>query len=275
VEAAYQPASHGAAGEVGLNEKIGVRVAVRAALAVAGVGVGTTGMAVAQDDVAVQQKVRVTGSRIKRVDVEGPQPLTIITREEIDRSGDLNVADVIRQTTYNTFGSQSQQSGSTSQTLNAVNLRGLGPDKTLVLVNGRGLAGAPTEQGTVQNLTLIPLAAVERIEVLRDGASAIYGTDAIAGVINIITRKDYEGMHLSADWGRPTQNGGDEDAYSITGGVSGARGNVTFAFDSQQRGLVYDADRDFSADGASGFGYPGTYFAFLSTEDPRNPTGGF
>jgi len=275
VEAAYQPAPRGAAGEVGLNEKIGVRIAVRAALAVTGVGVGTTSMAVAQDDVAVQEKVTVTGSRIKRVDVEGPQPLTIITREEIDRSGDLNVADVIRQTTYNTFGSQSQQSGNSSQTVNAANLRGLGPDKTLVLVNGRRLAGAPTEQGTVQNLTLIPLAAVERIEVLRDGASAIYGTDAIAGVINVITRKDYEGMHLSADWGRPTQNGGDEDAYSITGGVSGARGNVTFAFDSQQRDLVYDADRDFSADGASGFGYPGTYFAFLSTEDPRNPTGGF
>ena len=67
--------------------------------------------------------------------------------------------------------------------------------------------------GSAVNLNTLPLAAVERIEILRDGASAIYGTDAIAGVVNIITRKDYEGVHLSADWGRPTQNGGDEEYY--------------------------------------------------------------
>ena len=259
-----------------MDKSSGVRGAVRAALAaLSGVAIGTAGTAIAQDEVAVQEKVTVTGSRIKRVDVEGPQPVTVISREEIDGSGNLNVADVLRKTTYNTFGSQSQQSGNTSQSLNSINLRGVGADKTLVLVNGRRLAGYAAEQGTVQNLTLIPLAAVERIEVLRDGASAIYGTDAIAGVVNIITRKDYEGVHLSADWGRPTQNGGDEDAYSITGGVSGAKGNVTFAFDSQQRDLVFDADRSFSSEGASALGYPSSYFAYLATDDPRNPTGGF
>ena len=111
--------------------------------------------------------------------------------------------------------------------------------------------------------------------MLRDGASAIYGTDAIAGVINIITRKDYEGLHLAARQGRPTQNGGDEDAYSITGGVSGAKGNITFAFDAQQRDLVYDGDRSFSAVGTSLAGFPSSYFAYLATEDPRNPFGEF
>jgi len=255
-----------------MNHKVGVYQAVKAALAaVAGVSIG--GVAIAQDDVAVQQKITVTGSRIKRVDFEGPQPVTVIDREDIERSGDLNVSDVIRRTTYNTFGSFRQSSGNTSQSLNAANLRGLGPDKTLVLVDGRRLAGAPTEQGTVQNLTLIPVAAVERVEILRDGASAIYGTDAIAGVINIITRKDYEGIHLSARQGRPTQNGGDEDAYSITGGVSGAKGNITFAFDAQQRDLVYNADRSFTAEGTSAVGFPGSYFAYLDTNDPRNPFG--
>jgi len=257
-------------GQVGMEKKLGVHRAVRAALAaVTGMSVG--GMAVAQDDVAVQQKITVTGSRIKRVDIEGPLPVTVIDREDIERSGDLNVSDVLRRTTYNTFGSFRQRSGDSRQSVNAVDLRGLGPEKTLVLVDGRRLAGAPTEQGTVQNLTMIPLAAVERIEVLRDGASAIYGTDAIAGVINIITRKDYEGIHLSWDAGRPTQNGGDEDAYSITGGVSGAKGNITFAFDAQQRDLVYNADRSFSAEGISSFGFPGSYFAYLTTDDPRNP----
>jgi len=257
-----------------LEKSSTVQRAVQTALAaLTGASIGS--IAVAQDDVAVQQKVTVTGSRIKRVDFEGPQPVTVIDRDDIERSGDLNVADVIRRTTYNTFGSFRQRSGSSAQSVNAANLRGLGEDKTLVLVDGRRLAGAPTQQGTVQNLTLIPLAAVERIEVLRDGASAIYGTDAIAGVINIITRKDYEGIHLSADQGRPTQNGGDEDAYSITGGVSGSKGNITFGFDAQQRDLVYDADRSFSDAATSSFGFPGSYVASLATDDPRNPFGEF
>jgi iron complex outermembrane receptor protein len=249
--------------------------AIRTALAAStGLAVYIPGVA-AQDDVAVQQKITVTGSRIKRVDFEGPQPVTVIDREAIDRSGNLTVADVVRKTTYNTFGSFRQSSGSTSQSVNTIDLRGLGPDKTLILVNGRRMAGAPTEAGAAQNLTMIPMAAVERIEILRDGASAIYGTDAIAGVVNVILREDYEGMHLSAKWGRPTQTGGDEDSYSITGGVSGARGNLTFALNNERRDIVFDGDRGFSSESTSSAGYPGSYFAFLSTEDPRNPTGQF
>jgi iron complex outermembrane receptor protein len=259
-----------------MSERALVAKAIRAVLA-AGTGatVGLSGAAVAQDDVAVQQKITVTGSRIKRVDFEGPQPLTVIDREAIDRSGNLTVSDVIRQTTYNTFGSLRQRSGSSSQSLNTVNLRGLGPDKTLVLINGRRMPGSGTDAGEIQNLTMIPLAAVERVEILRDGASAIYGTDAMAGVVNVILRKDYEGVNLSADWGRPTQTGGDEDAYSITGGIGGARGNVTFSFSAEQREIIFNADRSFSAEFTSAAGFPGSYFAYLATDDPRNPTDGF
>jgi iron complex outermembrane receptor protein len=262
--------------EVRMSERALVARAIKAALAAGtGVTLGVSGTVVAQDDIAVQQKITVTGSRIKRVDFEGPQPLTVIDREAIDRSGNLTVSDVVRQTTYNSFGSFQQRSGNSSQSLNAVNLRGLGADKTLVLINGRRMPGSGTEAGEIQNLTMIPLAAVERIEILRDGASAIYGTDALAGVINVILRKDYEGMHLSADWGRPTQTGGDEDAYSITGGIGGARGNVTFSFNAEQREIVFNADRSFTAEATSGAGFPGSYFAYLATDDPRNPTGGF
>jgi len=259
-----------------------LRLAIRAALATgAGIGLVATDLAIAQsdsgdpatDNVAVQQKITVTGSRIKRLDFEGPLPVTVIDREEIDASGDLTVADVVRRTTYNTFGSQVQGSGQGSgQGVNGVNLRGLGEDKTLVLINGRRMAGAPGWAGNIQNLSVVPLAAVERIEILRDGASAIYGTDAIAGVVNIILRKDYEGVHLSADIARPSQSGGDEEAYSIVGGVTSAKGNVTFAFAKQERDIVFGADRSFTADRLSSFGFPGSYFAYLTTDDPRNPT---
>src|SRR5210317_667947 len=201
-----------------MTERALVAKAIRAALA-AGTGatVGLSAPVVAQDDVAVQQKVTVTGSRIKRVDLEGPQPITVIDREQIDASGDLSIADVLRSTTLNTFGSFQQRSGSDAQSQNFVSLRGLGPEKTLVLLNGRRMAGSPLESGQAQNLTVIPFAAVERIEILRDGASAIYGTDAIAGVVNIILREDYEGLRLGARASRPTNAGGDEDSYSITG----------------------------------------------------------
>jgi iron complex outermembrane receptor protein len=155
-------------------------------------------------------------------------------------------------------------------------MRGLGQWYTLVLVNGRRMASAPTAGTAVQNLSMIPLAAVERIEVLRDGASAIYGSDALAGVINIILRKDYSGINMSYAIGRPSQSGGDEDSYSITGGISGARGNVTFGMDAQKQDIVYSRDRDFTSEGGlNWFGFPSSYWGYLLTDDPRNPTGQF
>jgi iron complex outermembrane receptor protein len=255
-----------------------VAQAVRLALAAGMAGVISLSPAYAQDEreeLAVQEKITVTGSRIKRADFEGPLPVTVISREDIDASGEISVAEVLRTQTFNTFGSAKQKSGSTFGNVNTVSMRGLGPWYTLVLVNGRRMASAPTFATSVQNLSMIPMAAVERIEVLRDGASAIYGTDALAGVINIILRKDYNGVSLSYGIGRPTQSGGDEDSYSITGGVSGPKGNVTFGMDVQKQETVYDRDRAFNSQGLSSYGFPSSYFAYLTTEDPRNPAGHF
>ncbi len=257
-----------------MTERNPVRDAVRYALTagVAASFVGAPAATLAQDDVAVQDKVTVTGSRIKRVDIEGPSPVSVISREDIDASGEISVAEVLRGSAFNTFGSFRQRSGSSAQSQNVVSLRGLGGQRTLVLIDGRRITGAPTfGAGSATNLTTIPLAAVERIEVLRDGASAIYGSDAVGGVINIILRKDYEGMHLTYGVGRPTQTGGDENSASIVGGVSGAKGNVTFGFDWQQKEMIFNGDRSFSAIGLSSYGFPGSYFAYLTTDDPRNP----
>ncbi|MCH7893263.1 MAG: TonB-dependent receptor, partial [Proteobacteria bacterium] len=115
------------------------------------------------------------------------------------------------------------------------------------------------------------IAAVERIEILRDGASAIYGADAVGGVVNIIMRKDYEGMQISAEVGRPTQSGGDENAYSIVGGITSGKGNITFALDHSDSEIIFNGDRSFSDVGLSSFGFPGT---FIIT-NVANPTPGF
>jgi iron complex outermembrane receptor protein len=254
-----------------------VAQAVRLALATGMAGLAAFTPAYAEndpDDVAIQEKVVVTGSRIKRTDYEGPLPVTVITREDIDASGELSVQELLRTQTFNTFGSAKQSGDTPNGNVNTISMRGLGPWYTLVLVNGRRMASAPTLSSSVQNLSMIPLAAVERIEILRDGASAIYGTDALAGVINIILRKDYSGISLNYTIGRPSQSGGNEDSYSITGGITGARGNVTFGMDVQQQDNVYQRDREFTEESRQWFtffGFPSTYFAYMDAEDPRNP----
>ncbi len=242
-----------------------VRVALMGGVAASIAGVPAT--AVAQDeDVAKQDKVTVTGSRIQRVDIEGPNPLTVIDRDDIEASGEISVAEVLRGSTFNSFGSFKSSSGSSAQSQATVSLRGLGATRTLVLLDGRRISGSPTfGAGSAQNLNTIPLAAVERIEVLRDGASAVYGADAVGGVVNIILRKDYEGVQLTAGMGRPTQDGGDENTWSIAGGVSSGKGNVTFALDHSEQDIIFNSDRDFSDVGLSSFGFPGSFFA--STTD--------
>jgi iron complex outermembrane receptor protein len=261
------------------SRRYALRAAVRRALSatlVAPVPALTPGLALGQDDVAVLDRVEVTGSRIKRIDVEGPLPVTTISREEIDASGEISVAEVLRGAAYNNFGSWKPTSGFIAQSQAIVDLRGLGGERTLVLVDGRRVTQSPTYLGGVgTNLATLPLAAVERIEILRDGASAIYGSDAIGGVVNVILRRDYDGIHLSYGLGRPTQTGGDEDSYSIVGGITGGKGNITFSFENTRKEIIFRGDRSFSATSLSSFGFPGSYFGYLTTGDPRNPLGTF
>ena len=168
------------------------------------------------DEASTLDRIEVTGSRIKRVDIEGPTPITVISREDLQLSGDLSVADALRSATFNTFGSFQQSSGSSAQSQATISLRGLGSQYTLLLLDGRRIAGSPVLGAASQNLNAIPFAAVERIEILRDGASAIYGSDAIGGVVNIILRKDYKGLEISASVERPTRGEPNANRASIT-----------------------------------------------------------
>lgn len=168
------------------------------------------------------ERIQITGSSIKRVDSETALPVTVITRDAIEKSGAVNVEDVLRRVSANAGMLSDATQGVGYATSNA-NMRGLGANSTLVLLNGRRLAGHPFGSigGSVAvDLNSIPFAAIERIEVLRDGASAVYGTDAVAGVINFITRKDYDKGELTVRYGEPDAKvGGKEHGGSIAFGA--------------------------------------------------------
>jgi iron complex outermembrane recepter protein len=210
-----------------------------------------TGLAYAQTPQKVE-KVEVTGSNIKRVDSETVSPIEVITREQIERTGQPTIAEVLRNVASNSGNSYSESfSNSFAPGASGIALRGLGQKTTLVLINGRRTAGygfAQNLQDTFVDLNSIPSSAVERIEVLKDGASAIYGSDAIAGVVNVILRKDYKGMEFSAGGGIASGNG--EYRFNATGGFGDLgrdKYSVLGVFDYYKRDLVMLDETDFGA----------------------------
>ena len=176
--------------------------------------------ALAQDAQKLE-RIEITGSSIKRIDAETAVPLTVITRESIDKSGASNVQELVDRLSSNNGGGRSMgesigDSNATGQT--GASLRGLGRERTLVLLNGRRLAIYPFA-GAGVDLNAIPLAAIERIEILRDGASSTYGSDAIGGVINFITRKDFSGVDINALAGNTTEgHGAAKRSATVAGG---------------------------------------------------------
>ena len=184
------------------------RVSLAAAMAVGGLAIVAT-PAIAQDS---GQRVEVTGSRIKRTDTETASPVQVLTREDIERTGKSSIEAVLRGLTVDGVGSiPGSFSNGFATGSAAVSLRGLGVNSTLVLVNGRrmttyGLADDGTRNFV--DLNSLPLEAVERIEVLKDGASAIYGADAVGGVVNIILRKNYTGRSMGASYGQANEGDG-------------------------------------------------------------------
>lgn len=173
--------------------------------------------------VAQQQldRVEITGTSIKRIDAETSLPVSVISRDSINKSGASNVQELVDRLSYNNGGGlalgQSIGDGSANGQVGA-SLRGLGRGRTLVLLNGRRLPVYPFS-GQGVDLNAIPLAAIERIEVLRDGASATYGSDAIGGVMNFITRKDFQGGDVSVGFEMPRGDVGQVFSMSAGGGV--------------------------------------------------------
>ncbi|AMS33027.1 hypothetical protein AEM42_12765 [Betaproteobacteria bacterium UKL13-2] len=199
------------------------RALICALTAVGAFGAVSAGSVFAQTAPAPKaEKIEVTGSNIKRIESEGSAPITIITAEEIRQSGKQTLTELLRELPFNATGGLTELSGSSSFSAGAasVSLRGLGSTATLVLVNGRRIAPFSSVdpnfgQSGVVNLNALPLDVIERIEILKDGASAIYGSEAVAGVVNIILRKDYKGGQVGAN---VTQN--QEGLYKTRTGVA-------------------------------------------------------
>jgi len=208
---------------------------------------GTTGTAFAQDaDGATNlDRIQVTGSRIKRVDVETSQPVFTMSREQIQAQGQTSIGDIIQSISTNgsTLNS-SYNNGGNGET--RVNMRNLGSNRTLVLVNGRRWIGG-TGLGGAVDLNTIPSAAVERIEVLKDGASTIYGSDAIAGVVNIILRQNFDGAEANAYFGQYDEGDGAREAYDFTIGSVGDRWHATLGVGYVKEEPVWAGNRKISA----------------------------
>jgi outer membrane receptor protein involved in Fe transport len=198
------------------------------------------------------ERIQVTGSHIKRGDMEGPSPVTSLSSEDIANSG---VTDLIGLFTklpmagQGTFSTQGNSSDNTSNGGSSVSLRGLGADSTLILVNGRRVSVSPFANNidtAFVDINNIPLAAIKRVDILKDGASATYGSDAVAGVINIVLRDDIEGVEVSAKLGDTADGGGKEKNISLVWGNSTEKSSHTFALDYFDREEILYGDRDYS-----------------------------
>jgi iron complex outermembrane receptor protein len=197
------------------------------------------------------QRVEVTGSHIKRIDAETSAPVLVITREQIERSGVPTIGEMLRNLPQNSGSFGESFGNSFAPGAAGLSLRGLGQKTTLVLLNGRRMTGygfAQNLQDTFVDVNSIPSAAVERVDILKDGASAIYGSDAIAGVVNIILRRNFQGFETSATAGRA--DGKNDYRVQLTGGkgdLGSDKFNVFGVLDYYKRDQLLLSETDFGA----------------------------
>ena len=206
----------------------------------------------AEAEVSVE-RIEVTGSRINRTDVETASPVTVISSEFIAQSGYSSVEEILSaQPTaagMNLGATTNNGSGGSA----TVNLRGMGAQRTLVLLNGRRMVSSGTGADSAVDLNTIPVAMIKNIEILKDGASAVYGSDAIAGVVNIITKKDFVGTELTVDGSQTDKGDGTSKGISILHGLELGEGNLVLGLQYSDRGEIIQSDRDFVEPGQSSF----------------------
>lgn len=200
-----------------------------------------------------RERVEVTGSAIKRIDVETALPVTILRREDIDRIGAVTTEELLKSiTAFTSTGSitASQANGTVTTSQSSVSLRGLNETRTLVLVDGRRTAVFGGTTSTAVDVNSIPISAIERIEVLKDGASSLYGSDAIAGVVNFILRRDYKGGEVNVGYGAPTRSGGGQSwnasGYLGWGDLNRDRWNLNGGVGYEHTDRIQGADRPFA-----------------------------
>jgi len=229
--------------------------AVHSALLLGAVATASTSVyAFAEEEVAQEiERIAVTGSRINRTDIETASPVAVISADFISQSGYSSVQEILSMqpaAAGMSLGSTSNNGSGGSAT---VNLRGMGVQRTLVLLNGRRMVASGTGADSSVDLNTIPVSMIQSIEILKDGASAVYGSDAIAGVVNIITKKDFSGTEVTADGSITDKGDGESGGFSILNGSEIAGGNLVMGLQYSNRGEVIQADRDFVPPGESSF----------------------
>ncbi|WP_278405195.1 TonB-dependent receptor [Pseudoalteromonas ruthenica] len=202
------------------------------------------------------EKIQVTGSRIKRADMETASPVTLIGADDIKAMGATSIDSVLQKMTA-TGGAMTNPGINNGSGGNArIDLRGLGSQRTLVLVNGRRMINSGTGAASTVDLNTIPVSMIKSVEVLKDGASAVYGTDAVAGVVNIILKDNFEGLDMNLNTAMSGEGDAEESSFDVTLGSSFDRGNVVIGMQYTDRGEASQGDRDFStcplAEGANG-----------------------
>jgi len=219
------------------------------ACAVGLLGVSSLGLAQEQQPAEGNvEEILVIGSRIPRLKAEGPAPVATINAQDIVNQGLTSVPDVLKTLTQNNGATQSPQTGNDFTPGAAqVNLRGLGPNHSLVLVNGRRIADFPLPLDGLSNFTdvsNIPVGMIDRVEVLSGSSSAVYGSDAIAGVVNFVLKKDVEGVDVSYRYGTPTADGGgDSHQLSLSAGVSRDKFHAVFGLEVLDQKPLWAFDR--------------------------------
>jgi len=234
------------------------------------------------------EKVEITGSAIRRLDAEKAVPVQVLSKEDIARTGAANVEQLmqtISATTSNGGFTASSASGATTGGISAISLRGLGSLRTLVLINGRrispyGIGG--TNDSVSVDVNSIPLAAIQRVEILKEGASSLYGSDAIAGVVNFILRNDFKGLELAGETGVSTRGGGGIDRATLSWGMGDLmvdKFNVMLVGTIQHEDALFGRDRSFANkaydsnnDTTSGATYPANFAAADGSFGSKNPS---
>ena len=199
----------------------------------------------------VADEVIVTGSRVRRSNLDSPSPVLVFDASDLVDNGITTMGEFARYLPQNADNFSDSSSGNTRlKGAAAFNLRGIGLDGTLTLINGRRIApfGSSGDTEPFVDINAIPVAAIERIEVLKDGASAIYGSEAVAGVVNIILKKSMDGFVADAGYLTTTEGDGDEQDASVAGGWSNENTRVLGTLSWFNRELIWSRDREWSSD---------------------------
>ncbi|WP_300478135.1 TonB-dependent receptor [Shewanella sp.] len=221
-------------------------------------GAFVTSSAFAAEEKAKVERIEVTGSRIQRQDMETASPVTVIDAAAIKAEGFTSVDQMLQVQTSMAGAAVGSSTNNGADGVAQVDLRGMGSQRTLVLLNGRRMVNSGSGADSSVDLNSIPVAMIARVEILKDGASAVYGSDAIAGVVNIITKKDFEGFQLDFNGSGTDKGDGRNGDVSALYGFNTDGGNYTIGAAFSDRRSVIQGDRDWTEPGASSFIPTGT-----------------